>query len=144
MSEARDVGPPIVRLPDMSAPVAARRCRVRAWAGRRGLPPAQALAAPRRYGQVSRVVGLSVTVSGLTARIGDLLQLGTDGEPTMAEVVAVDGTVCTCLPLGEMTGIGNGVRAVSTGSPLQISVGDALRGRVLDGLGQPLDAGPHS
>jgi flagellum-specific ATP synthase len=97
------------------------------------------LAAPQQYGQVSRVVGLSVTVAGLSARIGDLLALGNHGEPTMAEVVAVDGSVCTCLPLGEMAGIGNGVRAVSTGGPLQIAVGDALRGRVLDGLGRPLD-----
>ncbi|UQX90329.1 FliI/YscN family ATPase [Jatrophihabitans telluris] len=97
------------------------------------------LAAPRRYGQVSKVVGLSVTVSGLSARIGDLIALGDEHNPTMAEVVAVDGDVSTCLPLGEMAGIGGGVRATSTGAPLQISVGDALRGRVLDGLGRPLD-----
>jgi flagellum-specific ATP synthase len=96
-------------------------------------------AAPRQYGQVSRVVGLSITVSGVVARIGDLISLGADNSPLMAEVVAVDGAVCTCLPLGEMTGIGNGTRAMSTGSPLKISVGDALRGRVLDGLGRPMD-----
>jgi flagellum-specific ATP synthase len=98
-----------------------------------------ALAAPRQYGQVCRVVGLSVTVSGVVARIGDLLQLGDDSSSLMAEVVAVDGSVCTCLPLGEMSGIGNGTRAMSTGAPLRIAVGDALRGRVLDGLGRPMD-----
>lgn len=97
------------------------------------------LAAPRQFGHVSKVVGLSVTVAGVSARIGDLLALGDERTPTMAEVVAVDGSVCTCLPLGEMAGIGNGVRATSTGAPLQIGVGDALRGRVLDGLGRPLD-----
>lgn len=94
------------------------------------------LAAPRRFGRVSRVVGLSITVSGLDARIGDLVRLG---DTELAEVVAVGDDQCTCLPLGEMSGIGAGMRARSTGAPLQIQVGDELRGRVLDGLGRPLD-----
>jgi flagellum-specific ATP synthase len=102
-----------------------------------------AIGQPRRYGQVSKVVGLSVTVSGLSCRIGELIELGgdasTDGAPTMAEVVAVDGPVATCLPLGELNGIGTGVTATSTGAPLRIRVGAGLRGRVLDGLGRPLD-----
>jgi flagellum-specific ATP synthase len=101
------------------------------------------LARPRSYGYVSRVVGLSVTVSGLTGRIGDLLAIGDrPGGPLLAEVVAVDEHECTCLPLGEMAGIGNGDRATSTGGPLLVGVGGQLRGRVLDGLGKPLDGKP--
>src|SRR6185503_9845466 len=104
------------------------------------------LARPRSYGYVSRVVGLSVTVSGLTGRIGDLLAIGdgsgTGGTPVLAEVVAVDSDECTCLPLGEMAGIGNGDRVSSTGGPLLVGVGSQLRGRVLDGLGKPLDGRP--
>jgi flagellum-specific ATP synthase len=104
------------------------------------------LARPRSYGYVSRVVGLSVTVSGLTGRIGDLLAIGdgsgTGGTPVLAEVVAVDSDECTCLPLGEMAGIGNGDRVSSTGGPLLVGVGSQLRGRVLDGLGKPLDGQP--
>jgi flagellum-specific ATP synthase len=99
------------------------------------------LAAPRTYGEVAKVVGLSITVAGLSARIGDLIALGED-DITLAEVVAVADGACTCLPLGPMIGIGSGMRAANTGSPLQIQVGDALRGRVLDGLGQPLDGRP--
>src|SRR5206468_9068843 len=101
------------------------------------------LARSGSYGYVSRVVGLSVTVAGLTGRIGDLLAIGdrADG-PLLAEVVAVDGHECTCLPLGEMAGIGNGDRATSTGGPLLVGVGAQLRGRVLDGLGKPLDGRP--
>jgi len=101
-----------------------------------------ALARPRCYGQVSRVVGLSVTVTGLTGRIGDLIAIGDGPQPVLAEVVAVDADQCTCLPLGEMAGIGNGDRVVSTGGPLQVGVGHQLRGRVLDGLGRPLDGRP--
>lgn len=100
------------------------------------------LSAPRTYGFVSRVVGLSVTVSGLTGRIGDLLSIGEGPRAVLAEVVAVDGLNCTCLPLGPLDGIGNGDRVTSTGGPLRVAVGAALRGRVLDGLGQPLDGQP--
>lgn len=98
-----------------------------------------ALAEPRVYGHVSRVIGLSVTVAGVTGRIGDLLCIGEGPAAVLAEVVAVDGARCTCLALGEMAGIGSGDRVYSTGGPLRIRVGEALRGRVLDGLGSPLD-----
>lgn len=100
------------------------------------------LAAPRIYGYVSRVVGLSITVSGLTGRIGDLLSIGEGPQAVLAEVVAVDDQNCTCLPLGSLDGIGNGDRAAATGGPLRVGVGAGLRGRVLDGLGQPLDGLP--
>jgi flagellum-specific ATP synthase len=100
------------------------------------------LAAPRTYGYVSRVVGLSITVSGLTGRIGDLLSIGTGAQAVLAEVVAVEDQNCTCLPLGPLDGIGNGDRVAATGGPLRVGVGAGLRGRVLDGLGQPLDGLP--
>jgi flagellum-specific ATP synthase len=99
------------------------------------------LATARVYGYVSRVVGLSVTVAGLTGRIGDLLAIGDGSDTVLAEVVAVDGENCTCLPLGPIAGIGNGDRVVSTGGPLRVGVGEGLRGRILDGLGLPLDGG---
>ncbi|MGI8666936.1 MAG: FliI/YscN family ATPase [Jatrophihabitans sp.] len=100
------------------------------------------LSRPRSYGYVCRVVGLSVTVSGITGRIGDLLCIGSGPEPVLAEVVAVEDQNCTCLPLGPMAGIGNGDRVSATGGPLRVGVGAQLRGRVLDGLGQPLDGRP--
>ncbi|HEV2885558.1 MAG TPA: FliI/YscN family ATPase, partial [Jatrophihabitans sp.] len=100
------------------------------------------LAGPRIYGYVSRVVGLSITVSGLTGRIGDLLTIGDGPQAVLAEVVAVDQQNCTCLPLGSLDGIGNGDRVAATGGPLRVGVGAGLRGRVLDGLGQPLDGRP--
>jgi flagellum-specific ATP synthase len=102
------------------------------------------LARPRSYGYVNRVVGLSVTVAGMTGRIGDLLSIGDNrtGTSVLAEVVAVDEHECTCLPLGEMAGIGNGDPVSSTGGPLLVGVGGQLRGRVLDGLGKPLDGQP--
>jgi flagellum-specific ATP synthase len=43
------------------------------------------------------------------------------------------------MPLGELGGIGPGTPVVPTGSPFRVEVGEALRGRVIDGLGRPLD-----
>ncbi len=57
-------------------------------------------------------------------------------------MVALDGDRACCLPLGPVAGIGAGSPVMATGAPLTVPVGDALRGRVLDGLGRPMDGGP--
>jgi flagellum-specific ATP synthase len=60
----------------------------------------------------------------------------------LAEVVALDGDQLSCLPLGPLAGVGRDDRVVGTGEALRITVGPHLRGRVLDGLGRPIDGGP--
>jgi flagellum-specific ATP synthase len=109
---------------------------------------ALAAAAPERVGAVSAVVGLSVDVAGLDGAVGDLVTLGghrpggapAGAEPeTAAEVVAVTPTVLRCMPLGRVEGLRVGMPARATGRPLTVPTGDALLGRVLDGLGRPVD-----
>lgn len=95
-------------------------------------------AAPEISGMVTQVRGLSVTVAGISCRVGDIITIG-DGAKLPAEVVAVEGDAAICLPLGPVDGIGAGDRAFATGSPMMISVGEELLGTVLNGLGQPLD-----
>jgi flagellum-specific ATP synthase len=99
-------------------------------------------ARPRTVGQVSSVLGLSVAVRGVPGRVGDLVSISTHTGPVHAEVVALDGEVLTCLPLGPLDGIGAGDPVVATGGPLRVPVGAGLRGRILDGLGRPMDGGP--
>jgi len=106
------------------------------------LAAAARAAGPRVVGQVVAVVGLSVTVSGIPGRVGDLVEIGGDTADVPAEVVAINGDRISCLPLGPLTGVGAGSPVRSTGAPLSIAVGPQLRGRVLDGLGQPIDGGP--
>ena len=106
---------------------------------RRRLDEAIEVASPRLSGQVVGIRGLSVTIRGVPLRIGDLVCLG-DG--LLGEVVAVDGDLSTCLPLGTLDGLGTADRVVASGGPLRIDVGEALRGRVLDGLGRPIDGRP--
>ena len=106
------------------------------------LHSAMEAARPLVSGRVTGAVGLRVTVSGLEANVGDLLRLGSATNPVLAEVAALDGDRLSCMPLGSITGIGTGTPAVSTGGPLRIAVGPDLRGRILDGLGRPMDGGP--
>ncbi|MEV6849961.1 FliI/YscN family ATPase [Actinoplanes sp. NPDC051411] len=99
-------------------------------------------ARPLARGKVVGAVGLRVTVSGLEARVGDLLRLGDGPGGVLAEVAALDGDRLSCLPLGPIAGLSAGTPAVSTGGPLRVAVGPDLKGRILDGLGRPMDDGP--
>ncbi|WP_435768371.1 FliI/YscN family ATPase [Nocardioides sp. SYSU DS0651] len=101
-----------------------------------------AAARPLRLGTVSELVGLHLEVRGLRAAAGDLLEVRTASGPLLAEVAALRPASAICLPLGATTGVRIGDHVRHTGGPLRISVGDALRGRVLDGLGRPVDGGP--
>lgn len=102
---------------------------------------AQAAAAPLLLGRVAEVVGLQLRVTGLPAAVGDLVEVSTYGVPVLAEVSAGRPDGLVCLPLGPTTGLSVGAQVRHTGGPLTIPVGQELRGRVLDGLGRPMDGG---
>jgi flagellum-specific ATP synthase len=91
-------------------------------------------------GQVVRVVGLLVESAGPAASVGEICEVRTGRGPSLpVEVVGFRDGRLLSVPLGETTGIRPGDRIVSSGSALTIPVGDALLGRVVDGLGKPLD-----
>ena len=98
-------------------------------------------AAPERVGLVSSVVGLSVDVIGLSGAVGDVLELGEQGSvgAVPAEVVAATPTSLRCMPLGHVQGLRTGMTVRGTGQALLAPVGRGLLGRVLDGLGRPID-----
>ena len=103
---------------------------------------AQDGAGPLRLGKVTAALGLSVTVQGLDAAVGEVLTIHTDQGSAAAEVVAVGVQGLVCMPLASLHGLRTGALVTSTGGPMRIGVGRELRGRILDGLGQPLDGGP--
>lgn len=96
---------------------------------------------PLRLGRVAELLGLQVRITGLPAAVGDLVSV--EGRTSvLAEVAASGPGGLTCLPLGSTTGLQVGDVVRHTGGPLLVGVGDELRGRVLDGLGRPVDGGP--
>jgi type III secretion protein N (ATPase) len=74
-------------------------------------------------------------------RLGELCRLRDPGlaEPLLSEVVGLEGDEIILAPMGEMLGLSTGAEVERTGEVLRVPVGDALLGRVLDGLGRPLD-----
>ncbi|MCU1636133.1 MAG: flagellar protein export ATPase FliI [Cryobacterium sp.] len=99
---------------------------------------ARMAARPQRVGTVSSIVGLGVDVVGLQAAIGDLIAVGT-APGVDAEVVATTHDTLRCMPLGRLTGVTVGAPARSAGTPVLVPTGAGLFGRVLDGLGRPID-----
>jgi flagellum-specific ATP synthase len=102
----------------------------------------RAAAAPRVTGRVTGVVGLNVTVAGLQAAVGEVVELASASGPLAAEVVALSGEGLVCTPLAPLTGLRTGVEAEATGRGLSVPVGPELLGRVVDGLGRSIDGGP--
>ncbi|MFJ6429994.1 FliI/YscN family ATPase [Microbacterium maritypicum] len=90
---------------------------------------------PERVGEVSQVRGLSVQVRGLEGAVGDVVTL--DGID--AEVVAIGEGGLRCMPLAPVAGLTVGAPARARGGALRVPTGTALLGRVLDGLGRPID-----
>lgn len=100
------------------------------------LDRALAAAAPQRVGSVEAVIGLSVDVTGVAAGVGDVLELEDGG---LLEVVSTSRGSVRCMPLAHAAGLRPGMAARHTGGPLRVPVGGNVRGRVLDGLGRPMD-----
>jgi flagellum-specific ATP synthase len=91
-------------------------------------------------GKVVRAVGLLVESQGPAASVGEICEVRTGRGPTLAvEVVGFRDGRLLSVPLGETIGIRPGDPIVSRGHSLTIPIGDGLLGRVIDGLGRPID-----
>ena len=94
----------------------------------------------RVNGRVSQVIGLVIESDGPTAAIGEICRMEHEGRAVgLAEVVGFRGEKTLLMPLGEMERIRPGLEVVATGRPLKVNVGAGLLGRIVDGLGNPLD-----
>ncbi|MBO6178036.1 MAG: flagellar protein export ATPase FliI [Selenomonadaceae bacterium] len=93
-------------------------------------------------GKVTQVIGLVIESKGPVVSVGELCYIHSHTEgvpPVPAEVVGFREGYVMLMPVGEMQGIGPGCEVVSAQKMLQVKVGDMLLGRVLDGLGNPMD-----
>ncbi|WP_434315624.1 FliI/YscN family ATPase [Leifsonia sp. P73] len=96
-------------------------------------------AAPERIGRVASVIGLGIEVAGLEGAVGDLVAIGEPGAQTAAQVVAVRPGLLTCMVLSGTAAHPIGTPVRSAPAAPAVPVGDALLGRVIDGLGRPID-----
>lgn len=93
-------------------------------------------------GRISQVVGLTIEAQGPRAALGELCYIKnphSDLTLIPAEVVGFRGNRTLLMPLGEMDGISPGCEIFATGKKLEVHVSYGMVGRVLDGLGQPID-----
>lgn len=92
-------------------------------------------------GRVVRAIGVVLRAVMPEARLGELCRIGGHGRKTLlAEVVGLDGDEVVLAPLGDIHGLVSGAEVEPTGDVLRAPVGAPVLGRVLDGLGRPLDA----
>jgi len=96
----------------------------------------------RPIGRVLGVTGLSLRFAMPGIRIGDVVRVRRRGDPLACEVVGFDGAQAIAMPLGALAGVGPDDEVECTGAPFSVRVSDALLGRVVDGLGRPVDGGP--
>jgi ATP synthase in type III secretion protein N len=93
-------------------------------------------------GRLRSIVGLAIEADVPGARLGELCEIERDGrEPLLCEVVGFREHIARLLPLGRAEGLGPDDVVRPLERELTVTVGDALLGRVLDGLGRPIDGG---
>lgn len=91
-------------------------------------------------GRITETVGMLIKAIVPQVKIGELCLVKREGmEPLRCEVVGFTREEVFLSPLGEMTGVGPSSEVIPTRLPLHIKVGPNLLGRVLNGMGEPLD-----
>ena len=94
----------------------------------------------RYSGKVTKVVGLTIEAEGPETHVGALCHIFSQNDRrVLAEVVGFKDKQVLLMPIGDMSGIGPGNIVEAADKDLEVGVGQSLLGRVLDGLGNPID-----
>ncbi|MDR1401612.1 MAG: type III secretion system ATPase SctN [Puniceicoccales bacterium] len=93
-------------------------------------------------GKVIQVVGTIIRASVPSVKIGELCILKNPWEEheLMAEVVGFSSQATLLTPIGDIRGVSHSTEVIPTGKVHMVPVGDKLLGRVVDGIGRPLDS----
>src|SRR5687768_3403167 len=93
-----------------------------------------------KRGYVTQVIGLVIESAGPMVAVGDICQIeAANGEGVLSEVVGFRGESVLLMPLRELHGIQPGSPVIALGKSFRVPVGEELKGRVLNGLGEPID-----
>lgn len=94
----------------------------------------------RVAGRVVQIVGLTIEAQGVDGQLGEVVEIRHNSHGSLlAEVVGFKESRTLLMPLGEMHGIQPGSPVIVGSGHFRVPVGRALLGRVLDGLGRPID-----
>ena len=95
----------------------------------------------KEIGKITEIIGLTIESDGPKSSIGDLCYIcnNYNDVPTLAEVVGFKRDKILLMPLANPDGIQPGALVINSGGAMKIGVGNQLIGRVLDGLGRPID-----
>ncbi|MEW5923042.1 MAG: FliI/YscN family ATPase [Candidatus Zixiibacteriota bacterium] len=95
----------------------------------------------KHSGRVAQIIGLVIESIGPAVSVGDLCHIENPetGGKIKAEVVGFRDNRILLMPYGSVSGITPGSIVISTGERLRVPVGEQLTGRILNGLGQPID-----
>ncbi|MGM0600534.1 MAG: flagellar protein export ATPase FliI [Candidatus Rifleibacteriota bacterium] len=93
----------------------------------------------RVNGRVTQVVGLLIEATGPQNPVGDICQILTQQGPLPCEIVGFRRGSVLLMPLIHTEGIRQGSEVIPTGMPLTVPAGEELLGRLIDGLGHPVD-----
>ena len=94
---------------------------------------------PPVSGKLTRVVGLTLEAVGCRAAVGSMCRIETATGTLDAEVVGFSGDKLFLMPSEDLGGVVPGARVVPLGSVSKVPLGMQLLGRVIDGIGTPLD-----
>jgi flagellum-specific ATP synthase len=92
-------------------------------------------------GRVTRITGLLIESTGPNVSFGDQVYIHDDvkGERHLAEVVGFDGDRIMLTPVDHLSSVRPGARVTPCNEGFRVKVSNALLGRVIDGMGRPLD-----
>lgn len=96
----------------------------------------------KRLGKVVKIVGLTIESVGPDAKLNDICKIISNEDPNqyiLAEVVGFKDSRILLMPYDNVEGIGLGCHVENTNSSLKVNVGENMLGKVLDGLGIPID-----
>lgn len=93
-------------------------------------------------GKIVQVVGLIIEAQVQGVSVGDLcvIRIEKEGRDAFAEVVGFRDQRVLLMPLGSTSGIAPGSQVFAAGKPLMVKISDNILGRVLNGLGEPIDS----
>ncbi|MFA5250056.1 MAG: type III secretion system ATPase SctN [Parachlamydiales bacterium] len=95
------------------------------------------------HGRITEVIGMLIKAVVPEVKMGEVCLIKRPGAPLISEVVGFTKEEVLLSPLGEMSGIGPSSEVIPLHMPMKIKVGQKLLGRVINGVGEPLDLDTH-